>query len=161
MRDSTEQVYALADEIRDRCLRHLDSLLTPGESVWTSAAAKELVVHFVDAPDTGGGSFLDKLGSQLAEASPQAIRLMAELAVIYEMAPVNVGVPAKRRIVEGILALAGEDAPLPDRVLEAFTGGIANPGTWYLARPDVQLTFLVRFAVALTALSDEERQAAT
>jgi len=50
---------------------------------------------------------------------------------------------------------------LPDRVLEAFTGGIANPGTWYLARPDVQLTFLVRFAVALTALSDEERQAAT
>ena len=94
MRDSTEQVYALADEIRDRCLGHLDSLLTPGESVWTSAAAKELVTYFVDAPDTGRRSFLDKLGSQLAEASPQAIRLMAELAVIYEMAPVNVGVPA-------------------------------------------------------------------
>jgi len=161
MRDSTEQVYALADEIRDRCLRHLDSLLAPGESVWTSAAAKELVVQFVDAPDTGGGSFLDKLGGQLAGASPQAIRLMAELAVIYEMAPVNVGVPAKRRIVEGVLALAGEVASLPDRVLEAFAGGIANPGTWYLTRPDVQLTFLVRFAVALTALSDEERQAAT
>lgn len=161
MRDSTEQVYALADEVRDRCLRDLDSLLTPGGSVWTSAAAKELVVHFVDAPDTGGGSFLDKLGGQLAGASRQAIQLMAELAVIYEMAPVNVGVHAKRRIVEGILALAGEVAPLPDRVLEAFTGGIANPGIWYLTRPDVQLTFLVRFAVALTALSDEQRQSAT
>ena len=55
MRDGPEQVYALADEIRGRCLRDLDSLLTPGESVWSSAAAEELVVHFVDAPDTGGG----------------------------------------------------------------------------------------------------------
>jgi 5-methylcytosine-specific restriction protein B len=160
MRDSPGQVYDLADEIRAVCIRDLSSLLTPGDPVWTSDAGGELVAHFLDAPDTGGGFFVEKLRSQLAGASPKAVRLMAELAVIYELAPVNVGVPAKRRVVEGILAIAGDTRPLPDRVLEAFTGGIANPGTWYLTRPDVQLGFLVRFVGALTGLSDEERTAA-
>lgn len=160
MRDSPEQVYAVANEIRAVCIRDLGSLLTPSEPVWTSEAAGELVAHFLDAPDTGGGSFVEKLRTQLAEASPSAVRLMAELAVIYELAPVNVGVPAKRRVVEGILAIAGDDRQLPDRILDAFTGGIANPGTWYLTRPDVQFAFLVRFVAALTALTKEERHAA-
>lgn len=160
MRDSPEQVYALADEIRAVCIRGVGSLLTPSDPVWTSEAVGELVAHFLDAPDTEGGSFVDKLRSQLADVSPAAVQLMAELSVIYEMAPVNVGVPAKRRVVEGILAIAGDVRPLPDRILEAFTGGIANPGTWYLTRPDVQLGFLVRFAAVVTALSDDERRAA-
>jgi len=160
MRDSLEQVYALADEIRKRCIRDLGSLLVPDDAVWTSENASELVTHFLDAPDTGDGSFVEKLRSQLAGVSPGAVRLMAELAVIYELAPVNVGVPAKRRTVEGILAIAGDDRALPDRILEGFTGGIANPGTWYLTRPDVQLAFLVRFVAALTALTDQERKAA-
>jgi 5-methylcytosine-specific restriction protein B len=167
MRDSPEQVYALADEVRDRCLRRLDSLpvwqptlQVDDTSAWTSEAATELVTRFVDAPDTGGESFLVKLRGQLADASPQAVRLMAELAVIYEMAPSNVGVPAKRRMVEGVLAISGDRGPLPERVLDAFTAGIANPGVWYLTRPDVQLTFLVRFVIALTALTRQEREAA-
>ncbi|WP_430781395.1 AAA family ATPase [Actinoplanes sp. G11-F43] len=161
MRDSPEQVYALADEIRERCLRGLDSLLSPGTPVWTAAAADELVVRFVNAPDVGTDTFLGKLRDQLAGASPQAIQLMAELAVIYELTPVNVGVPAKRRMVEGVLALAGKTDPLPERVLEAFTGGVANPGTWYMTRPDVQLTFLIRCVVALTDLAEAERAAVT
>jgi 5-methylcytosine-specific restriction protein B len=161
MRDSPEQVYALADEIRQRCLSRLDSLLSPGTNVWTAAAADELVVHFVNAPDLSSKTFLEKLQTQLADVSPRAIRLMAELAVIYELTPVNVGVPAKRRMVESILAVAGAAGPLPDRVLEAFTGGVANPGTWYMTRPDVQLTFLIRCVVALTALTDNERTTVT
>ncbi len=160
MRDGPEQVYVLADEIRERCIRGLGSLLTPGEPIWTSEAASELVAHFLNAPDTGGGSFLVKLRSQLAGVSPEAVQLMAELAVIYELAPANVGVPAKRRVVAGVLAIAGDTRPLPDRILEAFTGGIANPGTWYLTRPDIQLAFLVRLVGALTALTEEERKAA-
>lgn len=125
MRDSPERVYALADEIRERCLRHLDSLLSPGAAVWTAEAANELVVRFVQAPDTGGGSFVKKLRSQLADASPRAVRLMAELTVLYEP-PINVGVQVKRRNVEEIWDLAGESGPLPGRVLEAFAGGIAT-----------------------------------
>ncbi|BEL03978.1 hypothetical protein Q0Z83_021690 [Actinoplanes sichuanensis] len=161
MRDSPAQVYALAEEIRQRCLGRLDSLLSPGTQVWTAAAAEELIERFVHAPDLSSKTFLEKLQTQLAGASSQAIRLMAELAVIYELTPVNVGVPAKRRMVEGVLALSGAADPLPDRVLEAFTGGVANPGTWYMTRPDVQLTFLIRSVVALTALTDEDRAGVT
>ena len=158
MRDSTNEIYAVADEIRDRCLLRLDSLLIPGSPVWTASAAAELVERFVDAPDVGAGTFLGKLHGQLAGASQEAVRLMAELAVIYELTPVNVGVAAKRRLVEGVLRLAGDEQPLPARVLDAFAGGVANPGTWYMTRPDVQLTYLIRFVVALTALPEEERR---
>jgi 5-methylcytosine-specific restriction enzyme B len=160
VRDGPEQVYELADEIRDRCLRRLDSLLMPGASAWTESAAAELIDRFVNAPDVGSGTFLEKLRTQLAGADSASVLLMADLAVIYEVVPVNVGVAAKRRVVEGILKLAGDKSPLPAKILDAFTGGIANPGMWYLARPDVQFSFLVRFAAAFTALSEEERTAA-
>ena len=77
MRDGPEQVYVLADEIRERCIRGPGSLLTPGEPVWTSEAASELVAHFWNTPDTGGGSILVKLRSQLTGVSPKAVQLMA------------------------------------------------------------------------------------
>jgi 5-methylcytosine-specific restriction protein B len=158
MRDSSEQIYAVADEIRTRCFGQLRSLLGDRDGVWSAATAAELVTYLVEARDVGGGNFLEKLSGQLADVSSAAVELMADLAVIYELAPSSVGVPKKRAMVDGVLAIGGVQLRIPDRVLEAFTSGIANPGTWYMTRPDVQLAFLVRFVSALTGLSDEQRR---
>jgi 5-methylcytosine-specific restriction protein B len=56
-----------------------DSLLTPGEPIWTLNHLDELKRDYVDKPDTGSGRFFEKLNRQLAGASPAVIQLFAEL----------------------------------------------------------------------------------
>ena len=158
MRDSDRAIYAVAETIRSRCLLEGSSLLDGRAGVWSPAAANELMDRFVDAPDVSKEKFLPKLAGQLAGASRDAVELMADLTAIYELAPVNIGVPRKRQMVEGVLVIAESPTAVPPEVLEAFASGIANPGTWYLTRPDVQLAFLIRFARLFTTMPREERE---
>ena len=56
-----------------------DRSLFSGESLWRAELIGELVTRFVDNPDLGNESFLEKLQKQLLEAPPKSIRLMAEM----------------------------------------------------------------------------------
>ncbi|MGB8559497.1 MAG: EVE domain-containing protein, partial [Pseudolabrys sp.] len=56
-----------------------DGSLFSGESLWRAELIGELIARFVDNPDLGTESFLEKLQKQLLGAPPQGIRLMAEM----------------------------------------------------------------------------------
>lgn len=65
-----EKVLEAAATVLRRGLVDGDSAFTPGSPVWTAEAAAELERAFVDKPDLGPGSFLEKLRGQLTGCSP-------------------------------------------------------------------------------------------
>src|ERR1035437_8429118 len=96
MRDSTDQIYAVADEIRMRCFGRLESLLSSKDRVWSSESADELLTHFVDTPDLGSGEFLGKLAGQLRDVSPEAVELMAHLVMCAALFRIEASTPHPR-----------------------------------------------------------------
>ena len=103
----------------------------------------------------------DKLHDQLANVSPGAIQLMAELDAVHFLI-IWIGrhlrgdeAPATwRRSWPGCRSRA----PVPDSVLEAMTPGLVHPGQWAMTRRDTQLTWLIRFSRAWKELpADRQR----
>jgi hypothetical protein len=71
-------IYESARAWRDKCLVG-DGSLFGSERLWTLENFSELKRLYVDRPDESKRSFMDKLKDQLAEGSPEAKRLAAEL----------------------------------------------------------------------------------
>lgn len=154
-REGSDVIYAVAAVWKDRCLRSGGSLFTPDRSVWRSELFEELDTCFVQRPDTGSDSFLDKLAGQLADASPLAKQLAAELLYVHFLISVSVGGQRKREIVGAVLSWI-PDPPSPDAQLDAaFDSGLVRPGTFFSTRRDAALTFLIRFGHAWSQLGDD------
>jgi hypothetical protein len=66
--------YEVADLFRQQCLVAQGSLLWPGTSAWTPANLDALWTAFVEQPDEGKRSFMEKWRDQLA-AVPHDWRL--------------------------------------------------------------------------------------
>jgi len=129
------------------------------EHLWTLPLFDELVLRFVDNPDESQAGFVEKLGRQLADGSPQAKKLMAELLWILNLFPSNIGPTAKRRLVMEVWDWSGDslgrDHPmLQDGLLEGM--GSAGPG--FLAHRWREVRFAVNAMRAAKRLSREGRQ---
>lgn len=139
-----------------------DSLFTPGSPVWTADHLDELERDFSGQPDlTKGKSFLEKLRGQLANISPEAIQLMAELHAVHFLIIWIGAISAakKRSDLEAILAWMPVPCAVPASVLNAMTPGLVHPGQWAMTRRDTQLTWLIRFSRAWKDLpADRQRQ---
>lgn len=72
-REASPRVEAVGRRLIDCGLGRDDSLLTPGEPVWSVDNLEQLKREYVDKPDMGPGDFFDKLKHQLAETSPQQL----------------------------------------------------------------------------------------
>src|SRR5438874_11454366 len=80
----TATLYALHDRWLSSVLGTGDSLFNPGSAIWTADHLDELERDFSGQPDlTKGKRYLDKLHDQLANVSPEAIQLMAELHAVH------------------------------------------------------------------------------
>src|SRR5690625_3877214 len=73
-------------------------------SISTAENYDALDRYFVQRPDAGEGSFYEKLRTQLADAPPEARKLMAELLWALFLFPSNIGEETKRA---GILEVWG------------------------------------------------------
>lgn len=73
-----KSIYEAAQTWRDKCLAG-DGSLFGTEQLWTLQNLSELKRLYVDRPDDSKRSFMDKLKDQLADGSPEAKRLAAEL----------------------------------------------------------------------------------
>ncbi|KGM14428.1 McrB family protein [Cellulomonas bogoriensis] len=157
---SAQPAYAAAALWRDRCLRD-DLSLFSEERGSTLEQAQELVRDFVDQPDVGSGTFHGKLAVQLANSSPGAVQLAAELLYVHLLIARSdaVGGSAKRKIVTQVLDMAPGTTPVPDDLARALDGGLVRPGTAFGTYRWKLFAFLIEVVVAVKSLPATERAA--
>ncbi|RRQ27385.1 AAA family ATPase [Rhodococcus sp. Eu-32] len=154
-------VERIGRRLVDAGLGRGDSLLTPGQAIWTLEHLTELQQDFVDKPDEGSGTFFDKLTAQLESTSPDAIQLFAELYIMNVLPIVNLTGKLKVQQVDSILDLCTPRVALPADVEQALlVGGVYHGGQAFNNYRWKQLAYLIEFAKAFLSLSAGERSEA-
>ncbi|MBB4910541.1 McrB family protein [Actinophytocola algeriensis] len=150
-------IYEAVDLYR-RAITVGSSVFDDSKSVWVPAVFTELDERFVQQPDQGTRSFMQKLEDQLRDASDDAVQLMAELMALHLLVPLNITTGKKRELVQTVLSLGSRDIFVPGVIETAFEHGFVRPGPHYLMRRDLQLWCLINFGAVLTRLRDHDRQ---
>lgn len=141
-------VEVAARRILEDGLRDGGSAFTPGQKVWTTDAADELDRCYVQRLDLGAGTFLEKLRSQLEEASPEAVQLAAELLYLNALPLHNVSGKAKRTRITGVLSWLPELVVIPADLDAALDFGVFSGGVGFNTMLWLQLVHLVAFVQA-------------
>lgn len=155
------QTLEAASQWKQRCMLQQRSLFRDDEPCWTVDSLSELERLYVQQPDQGAGSFLERLRTQLSQASPQARQLALELAWLLYLFPHGSILPSgKRQNLQILAELRGQPLPvdhwaLQDDVLTGLgaTGAFYNTGFW------IEFSYAIYLFKALMALSTAEREA--
>lgn len=123
-----EVIYPAAELFVERSLRSNGSFVTGAESVWTPESVDEFYDRFVVKEDLGSESFTQKLSGQLAGASENTILLAADLVCLCTVPVHDMGPDAKLNRIRAVTGLLSPEPEIDDRVLDAFTTGIASYG---------------------------------
>lgn len=160
---SRENIDQLVELWKERCLLGDGSLLFDGRAVWSLSHLQDFRGRFTGSAAIygTGENFEEKLEKQLADASEDVRLLAAELLVVHFLfAYVAIGTEAKIAIVREAAGSAWEDEAPGWELVEAALGeGIGNPGSGYNIRRDIQVSYLLDFAIRWKALGLEEQQA--
>ena len=151
-------VYDAAEKWRDRCLIGDGSILATGQAFWRAEFFDELDQSFIQRPDTSTATFLDKLERQLAGASDEAIRLMAEVNWVVTLFPSNIKPDTKSQNVRKIWSwsnnnLESANGYLSDDVL----GGLGHAGQGFNSHKPREVTFALQTFNAFKSVSADER----
>jgi 5-methylcytosine-specific restriction enzyme B len=138
-------IDATIEKWRESCLLDDDSLLWPGEPVWTQPHVDALHDRFHRNPLYGvEGTFDEKLRRQLDGAEDGVRRLAAETLVIYYLFVTDlVTGSGKRQAIRSILEPGGLELPKTEPVYEALDHGIGNPGPGWLFNRPAEYGFLL------------------
>ncbi|WP_410611077.1 McrB family protein [Amycolatopsis sp. lyj-109] len=158
---SAQPVYAAAALWRDRCLLE-DLGLFDDNRISTLGNAEVLVRDFVEQPDLGEGTFLGKLRGQLADASPGAVQMAAELLYVHLLIARSstIGGAKKMQQVRTVLGFADGHHEVPGRLAHALESGLINPGQGYNNYRWRQYAYLIKTVAALKRLPEAERRRA-
>jgi hypothetical protein len=140
-------IYDVADQFRQRCLIEGCSLLWPEHRVWTVANISSLWDAFIQRPDTGKRSFLEKWRDQLIDQPEDVHRVAADSIAFYYLFPSNVGRETKLAKVRSVISwkLQGDQPDL--HLLErAYSTKVGSPGPHYLMGQPSQIAFFLDFA---------------
>lgn len=154
----TAERLELAQRWKEDCLLNGGSLFTD-RSIWQREYIQELVEHFVENPDEGDGSFLEKLEQQLSDVSENAKILAAEILYIMLFCPSNISPEKKRENVNFILGWTGineldENHPLfTDDILMGFGSG----GTGFNNYRWREAVYFILMLQAFSALTAQEK----
>jgi 5-methylcytosine-specific restriction enzyme B len=156
-----EAVYSAASRWATECLHRGDSLFTPGRDVWTTRWLDELDERFVQDPDESGDRFEVKLGRQLADASPEAIQLMAEVLFIHLLiaSPDSIKGDTKRKIIGDVLRRVPNEVQIPSDLDAALNGHLAATGTAFNTYRPFQLQLIIEFAREWKHRNEGEQEA--
>ncbi|NIJ24624.1 MrcB family domain-containing protein [Sphingomonas japonica] len=135
-------------------------MFDPALQLWTKVNLDELYLRFVQSPDEGEGDFQNKLRSQLADAAPEAIQLMAEILWVILLFPSGIGASKKRKSVAEIWSWSGLQLDLSSPYLaDDVLGGIGSAGTAYNTQRWREVAFLIESLRALRGLEKTEQRA--
>jgi 5-methylcytosine-specific restriction protein B len=155
-----EHIDAVVGEWRERCLIADGSLLFSGEGLWTTENLKTAYRNIADNPLLNARSFMEKLKDQLGSERKLTL-LGAELLIFYYLFAWvgSIGGERKRSRVNEVLGWADKALPEDSEVWRALgEQGIGHPGQYFLLRPDVQLGFILDFAIRLKEKPEAERR---
>lgn len=156
-RDAAPVLSAAEIWIR-RCLIGEGSLFSD-KSLWNSANLQQVVAAFTDNPDGSSDSFFEKLERQMGDASPEAIRLMAELLWVLMLFQSNIRPKKKRETVSLVWGWSGETLDMSHPLLrDEALHGIGSPGTAYNTMRWRELNYIIGLAVDLAGRSRQERE---
>ena len=144
--DGAEKVYEAAQRWVDRALRADGSLFTPGNDIWSSRWLGELRTRFLDRPDEGGDTFLEKLQRQLEGSPPQVYQLMGEALYCYFLVVWTKDSANEQRVIDAVLGWSPAPVAIPPDLVAGLTPGIANPGVAFHTYRPFQVGFLIEFA---------------
>ena len=147
-----ESIYKLAERWREECLIGGDSLLWPGESVWSANNLKKFKECFIDNPDESKESFEDKFKKQLAGEDVDVTKLAAEIMVIYFLFPSNVHRPRKIEIIRRIASWKKIDIDENHEIFKSLANGIGSGGIAYNIRRPFEIGFIARVALEIVKI---------
>jgi len=154
----SEQIFTAAARWRDICLVG-DGSIFGDEALWRSDRIEEIVEYFVRRPDETGESFLAKLENQMAPASPEAKRLMAEMLWVLLLFPSSVSSKVKKNLIVSAWSWSGADIPVEHPMLSGdVLGGLGSGGPGFNNHRWRELRFLVNLTFEAKALPPQERQ---
>lgn len=155
-RPAAPPIEAVAEGFRRAC-REGDSVLTPGQAIWTPDSFAELLERFVNRPEVPGTTFDAKLENQLSGASLQVRQLFAEVFAFDLLPLIDYKGRTKRDCIALPLRLGGLDVPLPDQLDRVLDLGVFKGGVAFKTRRYIQLSYLIQVFAGLIELPDSER----
>ena len=130
------------------------------EQLWTADRFRPLSTYFVEQPDEGSGSFVEKLVRQLEPAPPETRRLAAEITWLYYLIVHSSAVSSARKLDRIRTVYERSGAPLPDGhwALDApLDHGVCHPGQGYLSHQWREFAFIVKIMLDWLSRSDAQR----
>ncbi len=157
-RPTAVNVEKIGRQLIDSGLGQDDSLLTPGQPVWTREHLKELERDYVERPDIGSGGLVEKLDEQLATTSSGAIQLFAELLILNILPIINLSGSLKLTQVQAVLNRCDPHVEVPADVEQTLVGGgVYHGGPAFGGNKPKQLAYLVKVAQHFKELSEQRR----
>ena len=156
----TSKIYETAQTFLHSCLLRDGSLLFDGAALWRTELLERIHKVFVDTPDEGDRSFIEKFRDQIKPGGREVIRLAAELLCVYFLFPSNVGGFRKRQLVNEVLGWADDSLAENSVLSKALDHGIGSGGQGYNTRRPFEIAFLIEFAIEWKKLTTIEQQEA-
>jgi 5-methylcytosine-specific restriction enzyme B len=154
------KILATAEQWRDECLVQGRSLLWPDREIWGEANLQRFRACFIEKPDTSTDkNFEQKLREQLATENEDVTRLACELLLVYFLFPTSVGPFRKKELIGLVASWKDLEIQGDSPIFACFDTGIGDPGLVYNTGRPNELTYLARFAIALSDRPIEKRQA--
>jgi 5-methylcytosine-specific restriction enzyme B len=160
-RPGSEAVYRAAKQWAQECLRSDGSLFTPGQDIWAPRWLDELHERFVLDPDESSDRFEVKLERQLADASPQAIQLIAEILFVHLLiaSPSSIKGDTKRKVINDVLRWTPDPVRIPSDLDAALDGRLAATGTAFNTFRPFQLHLIIEFTRMWKGRGEDEQEA--
>ena len=142
-----ENVYAAAEKWVECALRSDDSLFTPGKPIWTRQLLGELHRRFLDRPDAGEGSFLEKLRVQLEDSPPEVYQLMGEVLYVHYLIVWHGAIRPRiqKDRIDQVLGWSSQPVAIPSDLVNSLEIGIAHPGIAFGTFRPYQVGAIIEF----------------
>lgn len=157
---SLKPVLDAAAYWRDHCLMADGSALS-NSKIWTLENLKELHNRFVENPEEGGRSFLDKLEDQLKPAGADTKVLAAELLWFMFLFIRKSGMKLETKIEQlaRVWNWSGKPLELNQPMLtDALSEGVGKTGTAYNTRRWAEFAYLISIIISLKSMTVDERE---
>ena len=159
-REGEPVILAAARKLLEKGLREAGSVFDPGRRVWAQDTVAKLREAFVEHPDSGSRSFIEKLQSQLEGADDDVILLAAEMLTLLLLPADDWRGDAKRYRIKAVLGMMADPVHIPMSISLALEKGVYGAGltlkTWLWR----SLLTVIEVATAWWAIDEDDRAAA-